>query len=384
MPHPPLPISPRARAVIEVAVVLMFVVAVRAPALVLGRFAYDSLGLPGSFPGHLAFTADLASRTIIGATLALPVLVAWVIPGRSANEMFARSAAVAGLQLVAMRLNLCATPARSAAVALALSLLQLALVGREWHAPAVGLASRRRAALQRPARHPKHQLVRDFLMRPLPLAAMLLGTEVVLLVADRYIRPQVRPVGSDGPGLFYFASATLMGLALGFLALRPLGSNQALAGIVGKPGYRAGDMIGAWSVLPVRREWVLRGIYLHGFVSTGAIWGVAVGIAWLTMWLDTGAPVLSGRAGATIRELLIPFVAAVPCVAGLLTASAAGMRRKAMLAAIAMVLVLNGHPALLMLRTPTALHAVVLVLVAVVGGLTVVKDLVDSKAAVER
>lgn len=384
MPHSPLPISARARAVIEVAVVLLFVFAVRAPALVLGRFAYDVLGLSGSFPGHLAFAADFASRTIIGATLALPVLVAWVMPGRSANEMFTRSAAVAGLQLVAMRLNLCATPTRSAAVALALMLVQLALVGREWHIPAVSLGRRRRGALERPARHPKHQLVRDFLMRPLPLLTTLLGIHVAMFAADRLARPQIRLVGDDGPGLFYFASVVLMGLALGFVALRPMQSAQAIAGTVGKPGYKLGDMLAAWSVLPVRREWVLRGVYLHGLLTTAGIWAVGVGTAWLTVWLDVGGPVLASRAGTTIRELLIPLGAVAPCVAGLLAASAAGRKGMALLAAAAMVMVFQGYPALLILKAPAAARSLVLVVLVCLGGLPALGELFGPMRTRER
>ena len=372
--YPPLPVSTRGRLFAEIGVLFLFVLLVRVPGAFLGGFLHDFLGLPGSFEGTAAYALRYAVSTLVGAAIMLPTVVAWTTPARSLNLLFARATAVALLEIVAMWLGLLATVPLAVATGLILSLVQLPLVGREWHVRSPRL-SRGEARLARPYRPPQRQLVRDFCLWPLPLTAALLMYQALLVAADRLVLPEVHLLGEDSPGLLYLGSMVALTIGFGFVVLRPLGSNQALAGLVGKTGYRPGDMAGAWAAVPVRRHVLLRGVYLHGLLTTGLLWVAAVSTPVVSLWLERGVLDLGGRQGATIRDLLVPFVAVVPCIAGMLAASAAGSKGKAIVAALMMVLVLQGHPALLMLRVPTAIRAVLLLVAAALGGLPVLPEL---------
>lgn len=375
-PNPALPIGARARVASETALLLGAVLLVRAPALFLGGWIHGAFALPGPYPGDAAWAAGFAGSSAVGAAIMLPTAVAWVIPSRCPERMFARSGLMTAALMAAMWAGLLATPLSAVATGAALAAVQLALVGRErrglrtpWR---LGIGQ---GQLSRPPRPPRNQLVRDFVLRPLPLALGLLAAQASLMAAGTILFPGVHLAGEDGPGIVYMGGSLLLGVALGYLALRPMRSAQAVAGVFGRPGYRTGDFIGAWSILPVRRESVLRGVYLHGLLSTAAIWAAAVASAVVSSRLEHGpfdaAAFITGSPGT----LLLPMAAVIPCMAGLLAAGAAGSKGKATLAAVALIAVFQGHFLLLMLRTPLPLHAAFLAAAAVLGGAPILPDL---------
>jgi hypothetical protein len=367
--HPALPVGLRARVLAEVAVVAAFVLAVRAAALLAAPWLHDVAASPLPYPGLAAFAAGFGRRTIEGLVVALPVLVAWTLPSRWPQLLFARAAAVVVLQLMAARLGLLATPAPCALTSLALVGLLLASVGREW--PLGRWEMPRRGSLApraRSARPPHRQLIRDFLVRPLPWLAATLAAQGVVLVAGLLVWPGVRLLGEDSPGLVYFGSIVVLSFALSLIALRPMTSAQAVAGLFGKPNYREGDFVTAWSVLPVRREWVLRGVYLHALLVSLFIFALALGVNLLVAVVERHEWAILDFDRNPAARLFVPLVAAVPCVAGFVAASAAARKHKALLAGLALALVVQGHLLMLILKVPAVLHAAVLIALALVGG----------------
>jgi len=361
--HPALPVGPRAHVLAEVAVIVLFVLVVRTALL-------------AAAPWLHGIGTEFGPRTFEGLVVMLPALVAWTVPGRAPQLRFARAGGVVVLQLVAMRSGLLATTALCTITSLALVGLLLAPFGREWHPWRRSPQRPRSAAVRaRRAGPPHRQLVHDFLVRPLPWVAAMLAAQIVVLIAGSLVWPGVRLLGEDSPGVVYFGTVVVLSLALSFIALRPMGSAQAVAGLFGKPNYRAGDFLTAWSALPVRREAVLRGVYLHGLVVSLFIFALALGVNLLVAVLEHRAwAVLDFDRNPAARAFL-PMVAAVPCVAGFVAASAAARRDKALLAGLALLLVVQGHLLMLMLGPPAPLHAAVLVGAAAAGGVPVLFDL---------
>jgi hypothetical protein len=375
-PNPALPVGAKARVVAETLLLLVAVLLLRAPALFMGEWIHATFALPGAYPGDAAWMTAFVGRSLVGAAIMLPSVVAWVIPSGNPQAMFARAGIVVAIELIAMWAGLLATPGSAIATAGTLAVVQLRLVGREFHGLRTWWRRRgRRGRLSRPPLAPDRQLVRDFVLRPMPFALTLLGLQVLLVVGDATFFPKLHLLGEDGPGLLYMGSSLMLGASLGFLALRPMASAQAIAGVLGKVGYRPGDFVAAWSVLPVRRESVLRGVYLHGLLATGAIWAAAILTGIVSTWLDKGTVDASKFFGGSPGELLVPMVAVVPCIAGLLTAGAAGRKGKAMLAGITMIAVFHAHFALLILRAPVAIHAAYLLLAAALGGAPILTEL---------
>jgi hypothetical protein len=146
------------------------------------------------------------------------------------------------------------------------------------------------------------------------LAAVLFQAAVVLV--DYYF---------ELPRLSFYLGTTLSAsLLFGVLVLRPLGSVQATASFKGAPGYRHGDMIAAWSVLPVRREAVLRGVFLHGLITGAFVWTLVVAANFWANWLATGTICLIDTDGDPVGWIMWPEYLAVPCVAAFLVAGAVG------------------------------------------------------------
>jgi len=379
--HPALPVSARSRAVAEVAVLGLLVTVGRLPGFFLGGWAHDTFALPGEVVGGAAWAASFATHTVLGFVIAVPVVLAWLTPTGGPQQALLRSGLVAGALLAAMLCGLLATPASSAAVSLVLVAVQLRSIGVEVRLPWRRQAGPVAAPLPaRPARDARHQLVRDFWSRPLPAALALLGAQAALVALDHLALPESSPLGDDGPGLLYVGSTLVLSIALGWVGLRPMGSVQAVAGVFGKTGYRPGDFAAAWSVLPVRREWILRGVYLHGLVACATIWAVAAGTYLASHLLDGGSLATALAPDKPFVELFVPLVAVVPCIAGLLAASAAARKTKTALAAVAMLAVFHGYFVLLILKVPVAVRIAYLVAMAALGGLPVLADLRRSAA----
>jgi hypothetical protein len=278
-----------------------------------------------------------------------------------------------------MRLGLLATQALCLVTSLALAGLLLALVGREWHPRHVWRRSPRRprptTVLARRAEPPRRQLVHDFLVRPMPWLAATLAAQGVVLVAGLLVWPGVRLLGEDSPGLVYFGTIVVLSFALSYIALRPMGSAQAVAGLFGKPNYREGDFVTAWSVLPVRRESVLRGVYLHALLVSLFIFALALGVNLLVAAVESHEWAILDFDRNPAARVFVPLVAAVPCVAGFVAASAAARKGKALLAGLALLAIVHGHLLMLILEVPAPLHAAVLAVLALVGGVPALFDL---------
>jgi len=380
-PNPVLPIGARTRVLAEATLLLVAVLLVRVPALFAGQWIHTTLAFPGAYPGDAAWATAFATRSLIGAAIMLPSVVAWVIPCGNPQLLFARAGAVSAVQLVATWLGLLATPTSALAVSVLLVAIQLLLVGREL--PGLEPLMRRLGSggpLVRNPRPPERQLVRDFVLRPLPIALTLLAIQVALVVVDALWFADFHLLEDDGPGVLYAGSSLMFGVALGFVALRPMGSVQAIAGVFGKQGYRTGDFLQAFSVLPVRREVVLRGVYLHGLLATGAIWVVAIATGIVSEGMTAGSYDAAQFFGRSPGFLLVPMVAVVPCIAGMLTAGAAARKGMAMLAGISMIAVFHGHFVLLILKTPLPIHAGFLLLAAALGGVPVLSELRRPRA----
>jgi len=374
--HPVLPIGPRARVLAEVAVTVTWVLVVRAAVLPAGPWLHDIAASARPYPGLAAFAVAFGRHTLEGLVVVLPALVVWTMPSRAPQWMFARAAGLVVVQLLAARLGLLVTPALCLVTSLALVGLLLAPFGREWQ-PWHRSPQRPQSAavVARAAEPPHRQLVHDFLVRPLPWLAAALVAQGIVLVAGLLVWPGVRLLGEDSPGLVYFGSIVVLSFALSLIALRPMASAQAVAGLFGKPNYREGDFVAAWSVLPVRREWVLRGVYLHALLVSLFIFTLALGVNLLKAVVEHHQWAVLDFEHNPAARLFVPLVAAVPCVAGFVAASAAGRRRKAVLAAAALLAVIHGHLLMLILKVPVPIHAAVLVALALVGGGPVLFDL---------
>lgn len=374
--HPALPVGPRARVLAEVAVIVAFVLVVRAAALLAAPWLHDVAASAKPYPGLAVFAAEFGRHTLEGLVVMLPALVVWTLPSRWPQLLFARAAGVVVVQLAAMKLGLLATPGLCTITCLALAGAPLALVGREWRLPRRARARRRRAAvLARPAQPPHRQLVRDFVVRPLPWAIAMLAAQGLVLAAGLLVWPGVQLLGEDSPGLVYFGTVVVLSFALSFIALRPMGSAQAVAGLFGKPNYREGDFIMAWSALPVRREWVLRGVYLHALLVSLFIFALALGVNLLMAVVEHHQWAVLDFERNPAARVFVPLVAAVPCVAGFVAASTAARRGKALLAGLALLVIVHGHLLMMILKVPAVLHAVVLIALALVGGVPVLFDL---------
>jgi hypothetical protein len=112
--HPALPIGPRARVLAEVAVTVTWVLVVRVAVLPAGPWLHDIAASARPYPGLAAFAAQFSRHTLEGLVVALPALVVWTMPARAPQWMFARAAGLVVVQLLAAKLGLLATPARTA------------------------------------------------------------------------------------------------------------------------------------------------------------------------------------------------------------------------------------------------------------------------------
>jgi hypothetical protein len=127
------------------------------------------------------------------------------------------------------------------------------------------------------------------------------------------------------------------------LSLRPFDSNLIGMGLSGKQGARIGDFMRAWSVLPVRPGSVLRLVYLHGLVVMGGLWLGFVVALMARSWFRFGRLGLLTADGGDLSVVVIPFAAAVPCLAGLLVAAAVGDRTRSIISGVCFLLVFYGH-----------------------------------------
>jgi hypothetical protein len=354
---PALPVGIRSRALAEALVVLVVVALVRTSA---------SLILPELDPGSFAID------TAIGSLIMLPTLIAWAAPAHNLNLQILRPLFVSLMELGAALLGLMEAPAGVVSIPLVLSALVLATIHTTIPLPDLRGGVPDRATRFRPGIDPGRRLARDswhlvFERWGVPLAMLAAVVAVVLALDVRGLAPRYSLLQAAVLVLVFVVTA----------ALQPFGSKLIALGLSGRFGVRMGDFGRAWSVLPVRREAVLRWVYLHGLVFGAVAWTGAVSIILVRSWARFGVFGLHAADGGALGELVFPFAAAVPCMAGALTAAAVGDRLRTVISGVALLMVFHGHPVLLIALGATlggdselahGLHLAAMLLVALIGG----------------
>lgn len=360
-PLPTLPIGTRTRAFVE-ALVPLFMVGVvwwlpfcllneGPPPFSLNEFG-EGDGFRTAFAGHW----------LMGALTLFPVLLLFLAPAESTHLYMMRPLVPLGLTFVSLKLGCLATPLGLFGTCAVLSAVSLLLV--HWRPSLTGVGEPvmpPREMRSRVGRSPESQLLRDLWLRPLPAAAALLALQVLLVVADQFLAlPQYG---------FFLASMLVCSFMLSLVAMRPLGLDLIASALSGKGGYRLGDFGRAWSVLPVRSEAVARGVYLHGIVTGVAFGAVFLGANLFTTWLRTGDPRFIDADRAPGPEFFLPFAAAIPCLAGALTAFAMGGGVRGIVSLASVFAVFVSHVACLIFEVPPAIHGGILIVIASTGGL---------------
>jgi hypothetical protein len=367
-PLPPLPIGARSRMLAEVLVVWVFVLAVRLPYLFLGGFAHETFRFPGTYMGDVAFRTHFIQHTLVGAVIMLPTLLAWTGPAKTFHGYLARPFVFTLLLYAGMKLNWLATVSSCILFCLFLSLGVLLLVNRELTLPRLPDRSvPAKGSRYRMGQDPEIRLLKDQCLKPLPWTLSLLALQAVLVVVDQCV--ELPRFG------FYMGSALVLGFLFSMVALRPVSSLIIAAGFRGGLGYKSGDFMAAWSVLPLPREKVIRGVYLHGLLTGILIYVLALGVSALNTWLETGTWAICHEDGSPAGRFAVPFLALVPCLAGGLTGAAVGNRVSTILGVGAGIAVLVAHLACLVNKAPLSLHFVILIGLAAVGGLPALRHL---------
>jgi|GEM_PF-2285863 len=360
---PTLPIGPRARVVGDVLVVLTFVVVVRLPFLAAGIGPSEMFGFEQAPVVDESFRSRFLIDGAMGTLLVLPALLIWASPARNLQVWFVKPLFLLGLLLAFMTLGFLATPLRLAATCAGLSALCLFSVNREPRLPSLWNRSVGSSASRwRPGLRPMRRFRRDLWLKPLPLAATIVAIEAVLLAADGIF-------DLSRYHLFYGASSLNIGMGFSFLAFRPMANNLIAAGLSAASGSRPSDFRAAWAVLPLRSESVMRGVYLHGVVSGLFLWLTVLATNLTNTWIKTGALRLEDFDGDPGGRLLLPLVAAIPCLAGGLTSAAVGDAFRGWLCLGAGIGVFVGNVVCLVNKVPWQAHGALLLALALVGGL---------------
>lgn len=315
---PALPVTLRARMLAEALLVLLAV-----------ALAHGARSL---LPG-----APAPAPLLAGAFVSLPVLLAWATPAPSVALLWIRPSLVVLALSCAAETGLLASPAGVVATGTALAAAVLAGA----HVDLSALRSLphrpdRPPAAARPALDAARRLRRDFFLEPLrrlgPFAASLLFVLAGVLAVEA-----VRPI----PPFVAMAVAILVLSQIFALALRPAGSALVPWAFRGSSGARAGDLVRAFSVLPVRPESVRRAAYVHGLVVALAAWGGSVGVVALRALSRTGRLALTDADGDSLLPLLLLGLCVVPVAAGLVVSAAAGDGRRMALSGGALLALLN-------------------------------------------
>ncbi len=330
-PVPQLPVSPRSRVLAEVLTVCALLLAVRAVGFALAPYAASVPGLPSAGSGGyaLAFAAQWPLDVVVFA----PVIAAWIFPTRAPALVLLRPLVAALAVYSAGRLGLFEHLGVAAAVSATLTAAMVAPWGgdtRGLQRLVEGLAPV--GPIWRPAR--PAQLIEDLLWQPL---ARNRATVVGALVGQGGLLIG-QALGVWPPLVFHLGSSVVFGMLLAQVVLRPLGSPMLMASISGLGRHRLGDFTAAWSVLPVKRHVLLRGVYFHGLVGAIALWALMTGVFLCRAWLDGGVLIQADeRHGAT---LLLGAVFIAPMLAGLLVALAASDRALGWLAGVMLLVYL--------------------------------------------
>ena len=365
--HPALPISPTARLIAEALTVLAVVMIIRAPVLLFDLFGEaQQIFLRGG--EHAApWRRGFVEQSLAGAFIMLPFLLAGAKAAVSIEAYWLRSALLATALFGAMKLGWLETLPLCIVVGGALAALVLLLPNREKKRLTLPGVFIRTLPMARPFRAPESQFRRDLWLRPLPVAAALLGAEVGFIILDRTVGlPEL---------VFYFASVLIFSWLLAFVPLQPMRSKMAMAGIFCKPGFQPGDFAAACGVLPMRRRVMTRGVFAFGLLTTAGVWLLAVGVVVLSAWFETGIVGLVDTDGDPLGQLLIPSIALIPGVAALLTCAIVGDRRGAFISGGLVLLLPQIGLLLLIFKASGLIVAALAVTFTVIASIPAVKHL---------
>ena len=327
--NPTLPIRPLSRAVAEAGIVAFWLLAVRTLAfhLVEGSLAAD---LPGV--GNPASFAQFVLSSVAGLVVVFPFLLVWLSPSASLDDYWARPALLAAVYLAFVASGKDRDGVGWLVMAAMLWLVALTTFNRSmpwrwWSRFRPG----RSPVLARRPRDPLVQLRRDQWGRPARVVAPLIVVGIGVAVAG-------------GLGVMHGEWLSIVvgcsvGLCFGLVGFRPLGSSVVMASLSGVDGYRPGDFVTAWSVLPVPRARIVRGVFWHAVVFGGGATFALLLFRGIWVGLESGGVAMgSFAADGFVKLALTPLVLAVP-LGSFLTCGAIGRTVAAYLALTATLVV---------------------------------------------
>lgn len=372
-PLPTLPVGCRTRALAEACVVAVFVLAIQLTAILAVEPRYLFIGHVLREPMSMV---ELVLHSLSGTAIIFPVLLSWALPARSFEAKWFKPLIWIALILAAVKIGGLATPLLSLVSAGLLSTGVLLTYRLE---PDIPKLARKRLAHPdswfRPYQPSLKLLINDAWRQPISrlgwVILILISVEVVCIILDQHFETYDYTA--------YFGTTLVLSFFLSLVALRPFGSKQLIASVWGAPGFEPGDFIRAWSVLPIRPVWVLRAVWVHGMVLGLFIWSAAIFVGAFTTWLEVGRFALLDSDGDPVGKLILPQVGAVPCVAGMLLAAAAGNVSRSFLSAVCLVLILAGNVMLIVLRAPVYVHLLVFAVLFFAGALLPLKYAFDLR-----
>lgn len=362
-PMPSLPVGLRTRMLAEACLVITFVFAVRVPSFFAGEMVHVSFYLPGLLDAKETAFHAFVMRSFYGTLIMLPVILIWTAPARTPQVYFIyRPALMIAAVFIAMELGFLATPVACIMTSGVLTAAAFFLATKEFNGPRLWKPSKGPVETRwRPGRDPEKQLRRDFWLRPLPWLALFILLEIGLFLVDRVVRfPDM--------GL-YLCSSLVFGFMLSFVAMRPMALYFIDMGLIGrKSSGKDSDAGRGWVILPVRKEAVTRGIYVHGLIMGAVLWTLGI-VAFMTYaWLETGEFRFVDEYGDSLAKYMAPYIVLVPCLAGGLVNTAVGDWSRGGLTLASTIAIFISHTALLITKAPLAFHVSVLVFLALLGG----------------
>jgi hypothetical protein len=330
---PALPIGRRLRALGDALAAMLVALAARLLFAELALLLWGARELTAA--GPIPWSAFVA-ESLFGTLLMLPGVLAWVSLSRGGRFVLLPPLLVALISYGALLLGIIGHPFLGPAfcVLLAIAVLSLPEIDLDLEARLLRLqrvdASRYRRGLAPETRFRRDRWAGPLRRWGLAVAGFVLVAVVILALSSMKLLPD--DSGDLYFGFVYGLSFSMIGLAVFY----PMGVHLFQTDRCGGGGMlMTGSYRAAWSTLPVRPEAVLRGVYLHGLV---------VGFCWV-LWVS-GFSLLAhflGQHGLGILRFFLPLGLAVPAVAGLLTCTAAGDRRRGLVAFLAVICVLPAH-----------------------------------------
>lgn len=315
---PALPVGLRTRAVAEAFFVLTIMAAVRWVTV----SVYQGL-----------WTWSSMLSTVAGAVFLFPMAVAWALPVKNTSGFMARPLMVA---VLAGFLNRFAGvfDTRLRIVLAGISLTVVALLIANIEVPELKRRFGRTNAANRSRKgaDPGRQLALDAM--GLPLRAWGLWVFITIVIYGICLLLEVR--GNSWEWILFAGFEAFLIIALQPL-FRPFNSNLLAESLVGKHQVSRGDFMQAWSVLPVRREAVLRKVWIHGLVGGLILWAVPVMILVVRHFLIGGRWSFVEGFGDLMQFVVVGGLL-VPVMAGFMVGVASGRKLEYALSGLCLLL----------------------------------------------